>query len=663
MSVSKGDEIVLVAHLPLVRSDQESLPFAGGDLWRMPFDAFDAFDALTVGAFSDHRKAYEAMAPVFLRVVVQARLPNVVPLDAAQARSSRLQLKLPERSWPLLTRFGLDILTRFHDFAVRPAWQALLLQAPDAQLPPPSWSLTFAIADEGFGFTGGEQPSRVASVQGDADIEYLINEGFPTRQFDAAELRAAADWTERLSAATVVDARLESALDALAECASPLLGAAERTVLATMALETLLLPEVRSGLSATLERRLAHLLGRDETERQHSRASARALYQARSASVHGEAPAPPGPAGMPDAGAWLAAAIVALDRHSSATATPVAELLTRLDPQPLGEALPSARPPATTALLRPRTGRAGIVAPALAAPDDAWLLWAPLPGLLNHQPLALDAERRHLLLSLSGHELLMLEERDIARDFAGALRTQADEIAALCIVLPADGNDDASRAMALLQQERDLAVAALRLAGFHDFCDPALAGPVAMRGSIRFRQPSVLRQSVWQIVAQQQEQSTALQAGHAGPLAAAWRALADYREAGGHPDLERALALYRRGFDRRFNTAHACAGLHFAAIEALLGRFRPPGDAQPLEALVTRLLGEADASAAWFARRGRDLRNAVAHGRAADGVEDAALAALATIAGSAWREAARLLAGAPADAMRPGKRLVRALSA
>ncbi|KQW42322.1 MULTISPECIES: hypothetical protein [unclassified Roseateles] len=655
MSVSNGDEIVLVSHLPLVCIAADSVPFAGGDLWRMPFEVFDA---LTVGAFSDHQKAYAAMAPVFLRVVLRARLPNVVALHEPQARSSSLQLKLPERSWPLLTEFGLDILVRFHDLAVQPAWQALLLQAPDAVLPPPRWSLTLAIADEGFGFSGGEQPSRVASVHGDADIEYLISDGFPTRHFDSAELEAAAVWTERLSAATSVDARLGPALDALAECASPLLGAAERTVLATMALETLLLPEARSGLSATLERRLGHLLGRDEAERQHSRASARALYKARSASVHGETPSPHDAAG----GAWLAAAIIALDRQSTASATAVADLLPRLDEQPLGEALPRSAPPCAPALLRARTSRVAIVAPELASPEEGWLMWAPLPGLLNHQPLALDDERRRLLLSLSGHELLMLEERDIARDFAGALRAQEDEIAALCLLVPGD-DEDAAGAMARLQQERDLAVAALRLAGLHGFCDPALAGPVAMRKAIRFRQPSVLRQSVWQIVAHKRDEATALQPAHAAPLASAWRTVDDYRRAGGHGDLDRALSLYRRGFDRRFNTTHACAGLHFATIESLLGRFRMPGDAMPLEALVTRLLGEQHASAAWFVSDGRALRNAVAHGRATEGVEHTALDALATIAGAAWRRAAQLQAGEPADPTRPGKRLVRALTA
>lgn len=653
MSVSPGDEIVLVAHLPMVRIAEDSLPFAGGDLWRMPFETFDQ---LTAHAFSDHRPAYETMAPVFLRLVVSARLAQVVPMPPAQTRQTRLQLKLPEHAWPLLAKSGLDILNHFHALAVQPAWQALLLQAPDAVLPPPRWSLTLAIADEGFGFTTGEQPARVASVQGDADLEYLINDGFPTRLFGAAELQAAAAWTERLSDGTAVDARLGAALDALAECASPLLGAAERTALATMALETLLLPEVRSGLSATLERRLSHLLGQDEAECRRSGDSARALYKARSAAVHGEAPA-----GTADGPAWLAAAIVALDGHAVAAAKPVGDLLAELDLQPLGGALPRPAAPSAPVLLRPRTSRVSMVGSGLAAPDDIWLMWAPLPGLLIRQPLALGARRRCMLVSLSGHELLTLEERDIARDFAGALRTRADGIATLCIGLPAN-EDDPSRALALLQRERDLAVAALRLAGLHDFCDPALAGPVALRGSQRFRQPSVLRQSVWQLIARQEGESTELQADMAEPLAEAWHTVDDYRQAGGHPDLERALSLFCRGFDRRFSTSHACAGLHIAAIESLLGRFRPPGDAQPLEGLVTRLLGQAHASAAWFEREGRALRNAVAHGRMTDGVDAEALAALATIAGAAWRRAAELQASHPADAMRPAKRLVRALS-
>ncbi|HEY9106547.1 MAG TPA: hypothetical protein VIN58_07690 [Roseateles sp.] len=156
----------------------------------------------------------------------------------------------------------------------------------------------------------------------------------------------------------------------------------------------------------------------------------------------------------------------------------------------------------------------GIVAPTLASPEGEWLMWAPLPGLLNRQPLALDDERHHLVLSLSGHELLMLEERDIARDFAGALRMEEDAIAALCLAMPG-GDEDPDKAIARLQLERDLAVAALRLAGLHDFCDPALAGPVAMRGPMRFRQPSVLRQSVWQIVAQKRDQATTLEPAHA----------------------------------------------------------------------------------------------------------------------------------------------------
>ncbi|HEY0956308.1 MAG TPA: hypothetical protein VGE36_16230, partial [Roseateles sp.] len=289
MGAAPGDEIVLLAHLPLVCIDADRIPFAGSDLWRMPFDTFDA---LTAHAFSDHRRAYDVTAPVFLRLVVTSRLAHVVPLPPEPAEHANLQLKLPERAWPQLATMGLDLLNRFHTLAVQPAWQALLLQAPDAQLPPPRWSLTLAIADPGFGFATGGAPARIASVQGDADIEYLINDGFHTRLFDAAGLQAAAAWTERLSDGSGIHPSIATALDALAGCASPLVGAAERTVLATMALEALLLPELRSGLSATLALRLAHLLGRDEAQRQHSRASARALYQARSASVHGEAPAP-----------------------------------------------------------------------------------------------------------------------------------------------------------------------------------------------------------------------------------------------------------------------------------------------------------------------------------------------------------------------------------
>lgn len=654
-----GDEIVFASHLPLVRIGEDSVPFDGCDLWRMPFATFDA---LTGGAFANHARAYEAVAPVFLRMQARAHLLNVVALDPAQQRRSLTQIKMPHENWATLLDQGLGSFVTFYVAAVWPVWQALVLQAPGAVLPPPGWSLTFAIADPGFGVEFNGTVSQVVSVQGEADIDYLISEGFATTWFDGSALAAASDWATRLSTGAI-DSALRPALKALGSCASPLLGPVDRTVVATMALESLLLPEARSGMSATLERRLGHLLGRDDNERESAREAARALYKLRSASVHGEA-SNSIDAARTDGAAWLAATITALNERSTDTGVTVTELLQGLDQRQLGGALPdSSSGPRGPALLRPRVSNVSLVASSLGSPDDAWLLWAPLPGLVNRQPLRVgyppDPRCWRMLLSLSGNELLSLEERDIRRDFAATLRLVEDEIAALCIVMH-DAPDDSRATMSLLQQERDLVVAALRLAGLHDFCDPALSGVMVMRGQTRFRQPSVLRQSIWQIAMHKQNTAVVLRPEHAEMLAAAWGAVDGYRRAGRHPDLDRALSLLLRGFDRQFLTRQVCAGLHYGAIEALLGRFRPLGDRHPLEMLVARLLGEQDVHAAWFRCEGRVLRNAIAHDRAADAVDDLALDALASIAAAAWRRAAQIHASEPA-VDRPGKRLIRSL--
>lgn len=149
------------------------------------------FDKLTAGAFSDHRAAYEAARPIFYRIVVRPRLPNIVALDRSATSFTRWRLRMPFQAWALLPPLGMEIVVSFHAAAVTPAWLSLLLQAPGSALPPPSWSMTFVVADEGFGFAHGDAVSRVASVHGVAEVEYLINEGFPRTEFDSATLQAA----------------------------------------------------------------------------------------------------------------------------------------------------------------------------------------------------------------------------------------------------------------------------------------------------------------------------------------------------------------------------------------------------------------------------------------------------------------------------------------
>lgn len=670
-------EIVLAAHLPLLRIGVDSLPFAGGDLWRMPFETFDQ---LTVGAFADHQAAYDAVAPVFYRLVVRPALPNLLPVPAAQAQGRRLQLKVASGDTSVLAAVGLDVLNAFHREAVTPVWLALLLRRPDAALPRPDWSVSFAVVDEGYGFAHQGEVLRIAQVQGDADLDYLLTEGFATTAVDEADAAAVSAWAERLSARTSVDADLWPALDALAACNSPLLSSDDRAALATAALESLLLPEVRRGLARTLAQRTARLLaGPDAARQRQLEAAVRSLYDARSAVLHGEDRAQPGAASAPALGATLlATAVQALDAQVQATGMSAGALVARLDQAAPADAvpMPSLSPaPWQAPLQRRRTGQAGLIGTNLASEDGQWLLWAPLPGLHTRTPMTLDGTAAHRLLPLTGAELLSLEERDVRRDFPAQLYTVGEHLATLCLDLPEREAPSANAAFAALERRRDLAVTALRLAGFDAFCDPALAGPVLMFNSVRLRRPTVLRAAVWQLCVDEQAAVVLDRAADEPRVLPQLRRLLALAEAP-HPSLDRALSLYRRGFDRRFTPPAACAALHFAALESLLGRFGAAGEADSLEALVSALLGPDSDHARWFAAEGRRSRHALAHGRwqKAPAATAAPMmtpliaplvtplkAALQAALGAALPRAIDLWLADPSAEPSPGSRLVRAL--
>jgi hypothetical protein len=90
--------------------------------------------------------------------------------------------------------------------------------------------------------------------------------------------------------------------------------------------------------------------------------------------------------------------------------------------------------------------------------------------------------------------------------------------------------------------------------------------------------------------------------------------LYDYESVARHHQIDHVLTLFRRGFDRRFLPPVARAGLLIAALEGMLGRFRPRKDRVQLEDLVVALVGEDVLPAKWFAEHGRRFRKSVAHG-------------------------------------------------
>jgi len=660
MDTPTGSEVVFAAHLPLLQIDADSLAFGGGDLWRMPFETFNV---LTARAFEDHRARYEAVAPVFYRFVARAGLVATVPLPADADESSFLQIKLPNNRWSLLPQLGLGFMHRFHALAADPAWQALLLEAPAAAFPQPRWSTSFAIADPGWGFALAEGASRVASVRGDADAEYLLTPSFRAVRLERDALARATAWINRLDDETLAPP-LMAAVQALAQASSPLLTPADQLTLATVALESLLLPEVRSGLARRLADRLAALLGDAEPQRQALRRTARTLYDTRSASLHGaELPAQAEAAVASRLGArLLAQAIQALQLRIEASGESLDAVLAALDAGVAPGATPWSTPPraeiAATrqALHDTRLTSVSMVGSNLEAPAGQVLMWAPLVGLQCHEQFAFADAPAPVATPLTGHELLQLEDRDVARDTDGRVRLLEERIAAIALLLPAAQAADETEGLRLLERQRDLAVVALRLAGFHSFHDPALSGSVMVRGAQRFRRASVLRQSLWQMLLNIDEHPV-LAAHDVARIAPCWRLLRAYDAGGGHADIERALSLYRRSFDRRFAPAEAIAALQFSLLETLLGRFRAPGDVPQLEDLVQRLRGPGDAAAAWFAAQGRSTRNAVAHGRAA-AVDADAQALLDAINGAALARCIGLRLADPAAPERPATRLI-----
>src|SRR2546426_2564989 len=162
-------ELSFLIHLPLLRIEQEYLPFGAGQLWRVPFSNYDEF---SLGAFSEQKPQYEATKPVFLAFSVG------VPEEGLERRvdevKGMVEMKIPTSRTPMLDEFGLHAVNWAHDTVGTPAWTALLLAAPAAALAPPRWSQTFITVDGGFTMSVGGTPTVGARIQGEADHEYLF---------------------------------------------------------------------------------------------------------------------------------------------------------------------------------------------------------------------------------------------------------------------------------------------------------------------------------------------------------------------------------------------------------------------------------------------------------------------------------------------------------
>jgi hypothetical protein len=614
-----------------------------GSLWQRPFDVFDG---ITCGAFSDHRSSYEATAPVFYRVEWSVDLPDTAGAKREKSedyglppgQKSAFEMKLPTDRWATLHSFDLGFLEQFHH-SVDLAWLALLLAAPAATFPRPRLSATFALTPGGEGFRILDRAHDGVRIQGDADLEYCFFPEAASSPLSEHAITRASAWLDSLSTMAKMPA-LADAVGYLVSATSPSLTPVEQLTLAVMGLEDLLLPDVVSQLSATFSRRVAALLAVDPRHRDELAGVARVLYDARSSALHGEQPRSVEAATSAANGAHAQQLLVAAIQAILATKEPEApsrDHLKRLDrlEWPANSdvtRLPSSTPDALRPTERMLRAKESMILfmndQGMHGPHGKILMWVPLIGLANDDTFVIDGERTVLFTPMTVTELISLDERDIRRDFVAQLHDR-DLAPIACFALLEPDDEPFDIRMSVLKRRRDLVTVALRICGFHSFHDPEFFGTAVFRKHVRFRRPTVFRQTLMQMFARKTEQR--IDEPDSLRVSVPWSLLRKYELSRGHDEIDNVLRVFRRVFDHTFLPIQTRGALMFAALEAMLGRFRGRREPIQLEDYVASVLDVGDPASAWFAAAGRTFRNTVAHGSWEGRADDPALAHLTTI--------------------------------
>ncbi|WP_374457635.1 hypothetical protein [Nocardioides sp.] len=577
--------IKFLMHLPRLRLQADQVPLSFGTLVK---PTWDSFDSLTLRAYSDWQRAYEAADPVFLLVEGDVDLPFLQ--KGSVSGSQMVELKMPSDEWDdMLPRiFGTSVFSWIHDTYADVVWAAFVLAAPGAGPGRPRTSVTWLIPDDGHVVAlGGEQRTGIR-VQGEADLEYLFSADtacVPLSDDDVMRAMQLVPVVQQVLA----DERLGPALRQLLATTGPTLTPGERLVLAVSALEGLLLPEVRVGLQDTFAQRVVALLGADLEER------ARSLYRARSKAVHdgAEHGGVLVAAGLPEQ--LLADVIVASDGS-------------------LPRATQDLRGSASTERLLPRQEWFSATFSTnvdLSSPEGKLVSWSPVIGL-TYEGEGSDTGLGAVVLPFTPAEIISMENKDVRRDFG--MRFVAEPISVAGFGVFADSPVPFSLSQPLvdrLLRPRNLAVVGLRIIGLRRFVDPELLGWYVYDGSVRHRRETVFRTTV--LMALGSESSDELTPHVLAAAADVWRLLAVYDAGGRDAEVDRMLDIYRRTHDT-YTNARTHATLLFALLEALLGRFRPAKDKVQLEELVGALDHVDPAAARWFAESGREMRNASAHG-------------------------------------------------
>ena len=589
----------MMSHVPLVQIDTARVEIGGGTLVALPFEDYDE---LLLGSFTDGRREYGATAPVFFVSEHDVELPEgLVESINESIKEGGPRLVDAETGFDtrLSSLFGhwdrhLADCGRVRD--------ALALAAPASAIPDPRLSLSLV-----------DIPPLAQTQQGDADQELLFLGGHTTYSLSQPELERA---VELLDVVDGCRGELRQAIDTLHAAADLSLTAAEQLTLCAIELEALLLPELTTELKQTFARRLAHLLGGEETE-----AVARAVYAARSDAVHGEAGVDARP-GI--AQSLLAAAVVALEPLTRDGST-LAGIRERLDAGPPGAAtdVPEAVAPPAPRILYPEPrrvppssnhwmllGGVPIGDPEIA--DDDLVLFAPVIGVeLDTLPAEL-IDAGFPLSWVWPAQLGGMEDPDIRRDWIAQGEGKTVPVACLALATSPERRPlfggDYGPALVPLRRTADIAVTAMRLAGLAGFHDPDLLGVYARTGGgTRYRRPAVYRQTV---IRHHTRLAQPLDDEIVADLAALWPLLLAYEAGRRAPEIDHALSLFRRAHIWLSLSVATRLELLFASLETALGR----GAAEPLARLAEIAQGHDAAAFEWYAGHGVQVRNAVAHG-------------------------------------------------
>jgi hypothetical protein len=598
-------QISVLAHLPRLRMEPDQVATPFGTLVKL---TWGSYNSLTMGAFEDWQRHYEAADPVFVLAEMDVDLPF---LKRGAVRGTQVaEMKFLRREWYRLIPGLLqtDFLTLLHEQLVDPVWGGFALAVPGAAPGAPRMSVTFLLAGDGYCVELPGHRLTGIRIQGEADQEYVFSVDTASLPVSNAQVVRALELMPVARSAGEHEL-LGPALRQLLATTEPTLEPGDRLMLSVSALEALLLPEVRVGMQDVFARRVRNLLG------EAAEPLARDLYRARSRAVHDGPDAPKvleAPVGLAEQ--LLADVIVAATESISAGETFQPD---RLDAGPSMATTPvdvTVRGHAPVDRLLPRpawftaTYTAGV---DLSPPEGHSVSWSPLLGLeYAGGPMRLPGIGA-TLITLTPSEIVSMEEKDIRRDFIRKFVTTDVSVAGIAVGVRTDDVlivDDAL--MARLLPPRDAAVTGLRLAGLRSFVDPELLGWYVYQGSLRYRRETVLRQTAVMRIGSEQTELSQEILEQVVPL---WSLLSAYEAEGPSRALDRLLAMFRRAHDQ-FALPEARAALLFAVLEALLGRFRGPNAAVQLEELVGRLGHLSNEASAWFTHAGRRFRNATAHG-------------------------------------------------